>query len=49
MQKTKITFLAFCLFALTLSSCSLFKKNCNCPDVRKSKGVAQTEQLKDKG
>lgn len=44
MKNQKFKFIGIVLFAFVLSSCGIFKKNCNCPDIRKSKGVAQKEQ-----
>jgi hypothetical protein len=44
MKNQKFKFIVLVLFAFVLSSCGIFKKNCNCPDIRKSKGVAQKEQ-----
>jgi hypothetical protein len=38
----KIRFgILFILAALLLGSCGIFKKKCNCPDLRKSKHIAE--------
>lgn len=39
-MKTKLILISF-LSAIMLSSCSLFKKKCDCPDHKRAKRIAE--------